>query len=121
SPRLAMLEGPALNCATSAMPAAAHLHAAPEPAASPAAPEPAAYAAVRAATLALVAGLSAEDMLAQSMPEASPVKWHLAHTSWFFETFVLAELPAHRPFDPAYATLFNSYYNSIGAQHARPR
>lgn len=82
---------------------------------------PATYAAVRAATLALTAGLSAEDMLAQSMPDASPVKWHLAHTSWFFETFVLAELPGHRAFDPAYALLFNSYYNSVGAQHARPQ
>jgi ergothioneine biosynthesis protein EgtB len=82
---------------------------------------PAAYATVRAASLALVAGLSAEDMLAQSMPDASPVKWHLAHTSWFFETFVLAELPGHRAFDPAYALLFNSYYNSVGAQHARPQ
>jgi len=79
------------------------------------------YATVRAASLALVAGLSAEDMLAQSMPDASPVKWHLAHTSWFFETFVLAELPEHRAFDPAYALLFNSYYNSVGAQHARPQ
>jgi len=77
------------------------------------------YAAVRAASLALTAGLSAEDMQAQSMPDASPTKWHLAHTSWFFETFVLAELPGHRPFDPSYVRLFNSYYNSVGVQHVR--
>ncbi len=86
-------------------------------------PEPSsltdAYATVRAASLALTAGLSAEDMLAQSMPDASPVKWHLAHTSWFFETFVLAELADHRPFDPSYTRLFNSYYNSVGVQHVR--
>ncbi len=77
------------------------------------------YAAVRAASLALTDGLSAEDMQAQSMPDASPVKWHLAHTSWFFETFVLAELPGHRAFDPSYVRLFNSYYNSVGVQHVR--
>ena len=58
-------------------------------------------------------------MLAQSMPDASPVKWHLAHTTWFFETFVLAELPEFRPFHPGYAALFNSYYNSVGAPHPR--
>ena len=77
------------------------------------------FDATRAASLALVASLSAEDMLAQSMPEASPVKWHLAHTTWFFETFVLAELPDHRPFHPGYASIFNSYYNSVGAPHPR--
>ena len=82
----------------------------------PAAPD---FAAVRSATLALVAPLSAEDMLAQSMPDASPVKWHLAHTTWFFETFVLAELPGFRAFDPAFAVLFNSYYHGVGAQHPR--
>ena len=95
-----------------------HLHAA---SAADHLPAASAYATVRAASLALTAGLSAEDMLAQSMPDASPVKWHLAHTSWFFETFVLAERPAYRAFDPAYATLFNSYYHSVGAQHARPQ
>ncbi|MBA3547284.1 MAG: ergothioneine biosynthesis protein EgtB [Nannocystis sp.] len=98
--------------------AAEHRHAASAAERLPAA---SAYATVRAASLALTAGLSAEDMLAQSMPDASPVKWHLAHTSWFFETFVLSELPAYRAFDPAYAILFNSYYNSVGAQHARPQ
>jgi ergothioneine biosynthesis protein EgtB len=54
------------------------------------------------------------------MPDASPVKWHLAHTTWYFETFVLAKLPGHRPFDPAWGVLFNSYYNAVGAQHPRP-
>ncbi len=78
------------------------------------------YSAVRAATLELVAGLSAEDMQAQSMPEASPLKWHLAHTTWFFETFILAELDRD-PFHPGYAQLFNSYYNSVGAPHPRPQ
>jgi len=79
-----------------------------------------ALTAVRAATLALAEPLSAEDMAAQSMPEASPTKWHLAHTSWFFETFVLAELGVP-PYQPAFARLFNSYYNAVGPQHARPQ
>ena len=111
---------PAASAAESvhAASAAEYVHAASAAEHLPAA---SAYATVRAASLALTAGLSAEDMLAQSMPDASPVKWHLAHTSWFFETFVLAELPAYRAFDPAYAILFNSYYNSVGAQHARPQ
>jgi ergothioneine biosynthesis protein EgtB len=55
------------------------------------------------------------------MPDASPVKWHLAHTTWFFETFVVApQLPRYRPFDPAYRYLFNSYYNAVGERHPRP-
>ena len=81
------------------------------------------YAAVRARSEALAAPLSPEDCGLQSMPDASPVKWHLAHTSWYFETFVLAPaLPGYRPFRPerGYRVLFNSYYNSVGAQHARP-
>jgi ergothioneine biosynthesis protein EgtB len=70
---------------------------------------------VRAASLALAAPLSPEDMMVQSCPEASPVKWHLAHTSWFFETFVLSEfLPAYKPFHPDFHWLFNSYYNALG-------
>ncbi len=87
---------------------------------APAAPLASALSAVRAATIALVEPLSGEDMTAQSMPEASPTKWHLAHTTWFFETFVLAELGIP-PYQPAYARLFNSYYNTVGPQHARPQ
>ncbi len=76
---------------------------------------------VRAHTASLCEGLSAEDMVVQSMPDASPAKWHLAHTTWFFETFLLAaEEPAHRPFHPAYNYLFNSYYDAVGERHARP-
>ena len=60
-----------------------------------------AYAAVRAHSEALAAPLSAEDCAIQSMPDASPVKWHLAHTSWFFETVILSKLPGYKPFDPA--------------------
>lgn len=84
-------------------------------------PSPAvAYTRVRAQTLDLIEGLSAEDCQIQSMPDASPVKWHLAHTTWFFETFVLAAAdPDYRPVDPAYRTLFNSYYVGIGARAPR--
>lgn len=79
------------------------------------------YASVRAASERLAAPLSAEDACAQSMPDASPAKWHLAHTAWFFETVVIEALePGYRsPFD-GYRVLFNSYYQSIGRQHARP-
>jgi ergothioneine biosynthesis protein EgtB len=70
--------------------------------------------------MALCAGLSAEDMLLQSMPDASPTKWHLAHTTWFFEQFVLARDPSWQSVDPAWNFLFNSYYQSIGPLHARP-
>jgi ergothioneine biosynthesis protein EgtB len=69
----------------------------------------------REATLKLCETLSAEDMMVQSTPEASPVKWHLAHVSWFFETFILREFVAgYAAFDPEYVWLFNSYYNSLG-------
>ncbi|HEX4651853.1 MAG TPA: DinB family protein, partial [Granulicella sp.] len=73
------------------------------------------YRTVRAATLNLIAPLTPEDLMVQSCPEASPVKWHLAHTSWFFETFVLAEfLPGYQLFHPDFRWLFNSYYNALG-------
>ncbi len=75
---------------------------------------------VRTATVALAAPLSPEDQVVQSMPDASPTKWHLAHSTWFWETFVLA--PAGTPpFDAAYAFLFNSYYEALGARHPRPQ
>jgi ergothioneine biosynthesis protein EgtB len=79
------------------------------------------YASVRARTLALAAPLSPEDALVQSMPDASPAKWHLAHTTWFFEAFVLSRAGQRAPpFHPAYAFLFNSYYESVGARQPRP-
>lgn len=86
-----------------------------------AAPEAAAYFRVRAASEVLAAPLSAEDCALQSMPDASPVKWHLAHTSWFFETFVLSpNARGYAPLDPTYRMLFNSYYNAVGDQYPRP-
>jgi len=79
-----------------------------------------AYVHVRQASLALAAPLSAEDCCVQSMPDASPVKWHLAHTTWFFETFVLEpHEPRFAPFHPAFRVLFNSYYQGVGARHPR--
>jgi ergothioneine biosynthesis protein EgtB len=78
------------------------------------------YLTVRAHTLALAAPLSEEDCAAQSMPDASPVKWHLAHTTWFFETFILERYEANfQPHHPAFRVLFNSYYNGVGDKHAR--
>jgi ergothioneine biosynthesis protein EgtB len=80
------------------------------------------YLAVRRRTLELAEPLSAEDCGAQSTPYASPVKWHLAHTTWFFETFVLPKAaPGYEPYHPAYRELFNSYYDSVGAQYPRAR
>jgi ergothioneine biosynthesis protein EgtB len=77
---------------------------------------------VRAQTLALAAPLSAEDACVQSMPDASPAKWHLAHTSWFFERFVLsAHAPGYRVFHTRFDYLFNSYYFTVGQMHQRPR
>src|SRR5262245_3017907 len=79
------------------------------------------YREVRSRTRVLAARLSAEDSVVQSMPDASPVKWHLGHTTWFFETFVLARHdPSRRPFHPDFRVLFNSYYNAVGAKHPRP-
>jgi ergothioneine biosynthesis protein EgtB len=78
------------------------------------------YAAVRAQTERLCIGLAPEDQVVQSMPDVSPTKWHLAHTSWFFETFLLgSHLPGYQPLNPAYAFLFNSYYVHAGERHCR--
>jgi ergothioneine biosynthesis protein EgtB len=86
------------------------------------APSARVFTRVRAQTERLAAPLSAEDCCVQSMPDASPTKWHLAHTSWFFETFVLERaLPGYRVFHPEFRVLFNSYYNAVGEQHPRPQ
>jgi ergothioneine biosynthesis protein EgtB len=78
------------------------------------------YAQVRERTLALAAPLSEADAQVQSMPDASPAKWHLAHTTWFFETFVLERFePGFVPHHAAYRVLFNSYYQGVGEQHPR--
>ena len=78
------------------------------------------YLAVRQRTEALCEPLQAEDYVIQAMPSASPAKWHLAHTSWFFETFLLEPfLPAYRRFHPDYRYLFNSYYEQLGEMHPR--
>ena len=75
------------------------------------------YLSVRQQTDALTAPLTPEDLMVQSCPEASPAKWHMAHTSWFFETFILSShLPGYRPFHPQFRDLFNSYYNAVGQQ-----
>ncbi|HEY4345426.1 MAG TPA: ergothioneine biosynthesis protein EgtB [Parvibaculum sp.] len=78
------------------------------------------YETVRSWSEALSARLSPEDHMLQSMPDASPAKWHLAHTTWFFETFILEGLVhGYRHFSPAFRVLFNSYYNGVGEQHRR--
>jgi hypothetical protein len=76
---------------------------------------------VRTRTERLAAPLSAEDQTVQSMPDASPTKWHRGHVTWFFETFVLApNAPDFEPFHPAYGYLFNSYYEQVGAPASPP-
>src|SRR4051812_42231161 len=77
---------------------------------------------VRARSLQLASSLDAEDQCIQSMPDASPTKWHLAHTTWFLEAVVLApHAPDYAPFHPSFAHLFNSYYESLGPRHPRPQ
>jgi len=81
-----------------------------------------AFRAVRAETERRAAPLSAEDQVVQSMPDASPTKWHRAHTAWFFEQFLLRpHLAGYRVFDERFAYLFNSYYVAAGPRHARPK
>ena len=80
------------------------------------------FLAVRAHTLELAAPLSAEDQCIQSMPDASPTKWHLAHTTWFFETVLLQpHASGYRLFDKRFPYLFNSYYEALGPRHPRPQ
>ena len=80
------------------------------------------YAAIRQQSLRLCEPLEIEDFCVQPMEDASPPKWHLAHTTWFFETFLLKQrLPRYEPFHPEYETLFNSYYNGVGRPFPRAR
>ncbi|NBY00056.1 MAG: ergothioneine biosynthesis protein EgtB, partial [Burkholderiaceae bacterium] len=80
-----------------------------------------AFIQTRQQSLGLIANLSAEDCQAQSMPDASPAKWHLAHTTWFFETMVLQYFENDfAPWRKEFAVLFNSYYNAVGDKHPRP-
>jgi ergothioneine biosynthesis protein EgtB len=82
---------------------------------------PHAFTRVRGLTERLASVLSAEDQTVQTMPDVSPTKWHRAHVTWFFETFILGEYAtAYKPFDDAYAYIFNSYYEAVGARHPRP-
>jgi ergothioneine biosynthesis protein EgtB len=79
------------------------------------------YLEIRRTTEELCRPLAIEDYVLQAMPDVSPAKWHLAHVSWFFETFLLTpHLPGYEPLDPAYTFLFNSYYNGVGPQFSRP-
>src|SRR4051795_2596421 len=80
-----------------------------------------AFGKVRRETERRAAPLSAEDQVIQSMPDASPIKWHRAHTTWFFETFLLQpNVPGYKVYDERFAFLFNSYYVAAGPRHARP-
>jgi hypothetical protein len=86
-------------------------------------PEPLAcrYSRIRETSLAICKPLEVEDYVVQSMPDASPAKWHLAHTSWFFEQFLLKPLlPQYAPFQAGFEFLFNSYYQAVGPMHQRP-
>ncbi len=80
------------------------------------------YRRIRSRSHSICEPLQTEDYMVQAMDDASPPKWHLAHVSWFFETFLLKpSLPDYEVFDPAYEVLFNSYYNGVGDQYPRPR
>ena len=80
------------------------------------------YEEVRGRSMELAAPLTAEDQCIQTMPDVSPTKWHLAHTSWFFETFILGPFDAgYGVFHPRYNYLFNSYYEAVGPRHERPK
>ena len=80
------------------------------------------YDAVRRLSEFLCEPLETEDFVIQSMPDVSPTRWHLAHTTWLFETFILTRhFPGYRPFNPEFTVLFNSYYNAVGEQFPRPR
>src|SRR5262244_204961 len=82
----------------------------------------AAFREVRGETERRAAPLSQEDQVIQSMPDASPIKWHRAHTTWFFEEFLLVpHAPSYRGYDPRFAFLFNSYYVAAGPRYARPK
>src|SRR5271170_2607089 len=79
------------------------------------------YREVRALTETLAAPLSPEDQTVQSMPDVSPTKWHRAHTSWFFETFLLSPYKlGYFEFHPSFSYLFNSYYEAVGQRYSRP-
>ena len=77
------------------------------------------YRDVRALSMAIAAPLSAEDQNVQSMPDASPIKWHLAHTTWFFEKMILSREAAYEPFDARFDAIFNSYYLGLGTPFTR--
>ena len=90
--------------------------------AAPGRPQIAAFRDAQADARSRCAAVSDADATIQPFPDASPAKWHLAHTTWFFETFVLRDhVPGYAPFDERYAFLFNSYYEAEGPRHARPR
>jgi hypothetical protein len=79
------------------------------------------YKTIRDFTERIAQPLSPEDCMIQSMADTSPIRWHMAHTTWFFETFILASKPKYQVFDEQFNFLFNSYYNTVGDQFPRPQ